>query len=186
VEDLRAGDAVVTASGATVRVQWVGHRSLDLTRHPRPERVRPVRVAAHAFGHGRPHTDLFVSPAHALFLDGVLIPAEALIDGGAVAQVAPAAVVYHHVELAVHDVLVANGLPAESFLDCGNRADFENHDGPVRLHPDFASLNWEMACAPFVVAGPVLERVRAGLAAPKAAPAERGRRLILSRLLRRA
>ncbi|WP_179945814.1 Hint domain-containing protein, partial [Methylobacterium indicum] len=189
VEALRPGDAVVTASGETVAVAWVGHRHLDLRRHPQPERAQPVRVAAHAFGPGLPHRDLVVSPGHALFVEDVLIPAGVLVNGTSVVQLDRSEVVYHHVELAVHDVLVADGLPAESYLDCGNRGTFENHDGPVTLHPDLvaSALNLELACAPVVLHGPVVERVRARLAAKAEVEAEvKAGRSVLARLLRRA
>ncbi|WP_245442831.1 Hint domain-containing protein [Methylobacterium terrae] len=190
VEALRPGDAVVTASGETVRIAWVGHRHVDLRRHPHPERAQPVLIAADAFGPGLPHRDLVVSPGHAIFVDGVLIPAGVLVNGTSVAQLDRAEVVYHHVELPVHDVLVADGLPAESYLDCGNRGTFENHDGPVTLHPDFVAvaLNLELACAPFLLHGPVVDRVRARLAAgaAKAGATVKPERSLLARLMRRA
>ena len=52
VESLRAGDLLVTASGALRPVRWMGHRRVDISRHPDPASVRPVRVSAHAFGDG--------------------------------------------------------------------------------------------------------------------------------------
>jgi hypothetical protein len=46
-------------------------------------------------------------------------------------------------------VLLANGLPAESYLDTGNRAMFDNTLGPLRTHPAVARRVWEArACAP--------------------------------------
>ncbi|WP_053082619.1 Hint domain-containing protein [Methylobacterium platani] len=196
VEALRAGDAVVTAAGETAHIVWVGHRHLDLRRHPQPERAQPVRIAAHAFGPGLPHRELVVSPGHALFVEGVLIPAGVLVNGTSVVQLDRAEVVYHHVELPVHDVLVADGMPAESYLDCGNRGTFANHDGPVTLHPDFVAvaLNLELACAPVLLHGPVVDRVRQQLTARAAGLQEtavgkaagRLERSILARFLRRA
>lgn len=77
-----------------------------------------------------------------------------------------ASVTYFHVELARHAVLLAEGLPAESYLDTGDRSDFGNGGGAMTLHPDFASLQREAgACAPLVITGPVLEAVRDRLAA---------------------
>ncbi|MET7245750.1 Hint domain-containing protein [Methylobacterium sp. EM32] len=188
VEALQPGDAVVTAAGETVLIRWVGRRHVDLRRHPRPERAQPVRIAAHAFGPGLPHRDLVVSPGHALFVEDVLIPAGVLINGTTVAQLDRADILYHHVELPVHDVLVADGLPAESYLDCGQRGTFENHDGPVTLHPDFVAvaLNLELACAPFLLHGPVVDRVRARLAAAEVAREVKPARSLVARLLRRA
>ncbi len=100
--------------------------------------VRPVRIAAHAFADGLPHRDLLVSPEHALFVDGVLIPAHRLLNHSSVTQDAPAAAEYFHVELDRHEVLLAEGLPAESYLDTGNRTMFAN--APlVALHPEPAA-----------------------------------------------
>ena len=65
-----------------------------------------------------------------------------------------AAVEYWHVELERHEVLLAEGLPAESYLDTGNRAAFANGAAHLRLHPDFAPLSWDDACAELVQAGP--------------------------------
>lgn len=65
------------------------------------------------------------------------------------------AVTYWHVELSANDVLMAEGLPAESFLDIGGKADFDNGEAEVRLHPDFSALKWEAeGFAPLIVTGP--------------------------------
>jgi Hint domain len=62
-------------------------------------------------------------------------------------------VTWYHVELDQHDIVLAEGLPAESYLDTGNRALFENSGEPLRLHPDFAGEQRQremFSCAPFV------------------------------------
>ena len=162
VEALRVGDLVPTVlSGRGEPIVWIGRRRIDCTRHPRPERVWPVCIRAHAYGTGRPRRDLYLSPDHAVFLDGVLIPVKHLIDGEAVMQVPAAAVTYWHVELPQHDVLLAEGLAAESYLDTGERQNFADGGGVITLHPEFASRVWEaQGCAPLVVAGPLLDSAR--------------------------
>jgi collagen type I alpha len=107
--------------------------------------------------------------------DGVLIPVKYLIDGAAIRQVACDEVTYFHVELDRHDVLLAEGLPAESYLDTGDRDTFENGGaGVLRLHPEFAIRTWEAAgCAPLVVTGPAVARLRALIAARAARAARR-------------
>ena len=170
VEAIRAGDAVVTVADGrrTVRtVEWTGERRVDCTRHPRPEQVWPVRVRAGAFGEKIPHRDLWLSPDHAVFVEGVLIPIKYLINHSTIAQVPVNEITYHHLELARHDVLLAEGLPCESYLDTGDRSNFDNGHEVMRLFPDFSTLSfgsvklWEAAgCAQLVVHGPVLEKVR--------------------------
>jgi T5SS/PEP-CTERM-associated repeat protein/uncharacterized repeat protein (TIGR03803 family) len=164
IETLSVGDRVLTASGEARPILWLGHRRVDCRRHPRPGDVWPVRVRAGAFGAGRPHADLFLSPDHAVFVDGVLIPVRYLRNGDTIRQERADSVVYWHLELDRHDVVLAEGLPAESFLDTGQRGAFANGGGVVALHPDFAQRLWDAdGCAPLVVAGPRLERVRAAL-----------------------
>jgi hypothetical protein len=166
VEQLAVGDVVLTETGAAP-VVWLGHRRVDCRRHARPQDVWPVRVAAGAFGPGLPCRDLVLSPDHAVHVDGVLIPVRCLINGAGIAQEPWASVTYWHVELDRHDVLLAEALPCESFLDTGNRAAFANGGVVMQMHPDFARHVWEgAACAPLVVAGPQLDRVRARLRAP--------------------
>jgi hypothetical protein len=161
VEDLRQGQLVRTHFGGTVAVQWIGHRRIDTRRHPRPQAVWPIRVAADAFAPGVPQRPLLLSPDHAVFLHDVLIPIHCLINGTSIAQQQMAEVTYYHVELPSHDVLLAENLPAESYLDTGNRGVFANRDGLTTLHPDFSSLKWQVeSCAPLIVVGPELDTAR--------------------------
>jgi hypothetical protein len=119
--------------------------------------VCPVRVQAHAFAPGMPHRFLLISPDHAVYWHGALIPVRYLINGATIRQAAAAEVVYYHVELDAHDILLAEGLPAESYLDTGNRSAFANGGGAVLAHADFALGVWQReACAPLVAAGPKL------------------------------
>ena len=76
-------------------------------------------------------------------------------------------VTYYHIELARHDVILAEGLPAESYLDTGDRSNFTNGGDLIRLFPDFSSDSpvatamWEAkGCAPLIVTGPKLATMR--------------------------
>ncbi|MDR3537962.1 MAG: Hint domain-containing protein [Acetobacteraceae bacterium] len=173
VEALRAGDAVATLLPNGFRpVRWIGHRTIRLAAHPQPQAVQPVCVRAGAFGPGLPVRDLFLSPDHALFAEGALVPVKFLVDGDAITQRAVETVTYWHIELDRHDVLLAEGVPAESYLDTGDRACFTNAGGVATLHPKFGPLTWEAeGCAPLVVTGPVLDRLRATLRAYAGRPA---------------
>ncbi len=137
VETLQPGDRVMTHGGALRPVRWIGYRRLDLTRHPEPRRVQPIRIRRDAFAEGMPARDLLVSPDHALFFGGNLVPARLLSNGASIVQELDCrAVHYFHVELDSHDILLADGMPAEAYLDTGNRGMFENADAPLMLHPD--------------------------------------------------
>jgi hypothetical protein len=164
VEALRPGDVVRTHSGRLAPVVWVGRTRIELARHPAPEHAAPIRVAAGAMAPGLPHRDLLVSPDHALLVDGLLVPARLLVNGATIRpETAPAEVTYVHVELDRHDLLLAEGVPAESYLDTGNRGLFAAEAGVRPLFPEFgadiaasARAFAERGCAPLVLDGPRL------------------------------
>ena len=182
VETVTPGQRVRTASGPLRRVIWTGRRRVSLARHPRPWDVNPVRIAAGAFGPGLPRRDLVLSPDHAVFQAGRLIPVRYLINGATIVQEAWAAITYHHLELASHDVILAEGLPCETYLDTGNRAAFEGEAAPRPIHPDFSRAIWAgQGCAPLATAGAELTALRETLHAHAEAL---GHRLTADPLLR--
>ncbi|MDE2332954.1 MAG: Hint domain-containing protein [Rhodospirillales bacterium] len=138
VEELHAGDLVVTASGRIAALRWVGSRRIDMRRHARAGEVAPIRVRAGAFGPETPMRDLVLSPDHAVLVDGVLIPIRHLANGRSIATEAWDEVTYFHLELDRHDALVVEGLVCESYLDTGNRHAFEG-EAALALHPDFSA-----------------------------------------------
>jgi hypothetical protein len=167
VQDLAIGDTVLCIGGRSQTITWIGRRSLDVTRHPQPERVLPVRIAAGAFGVGLPRRPLLLSPDHAVFAEGVLIPVRHLINGNTIAQLLASHIshlTYFHIELPEHDVVLAEQLPVESYLETGNRASFSNSGQEVVLFPDFAPLIWDArGYAALRIIGPEVDAVRARL-----------------------
>lgn len=137
VETLAIGDQVITVTGEARPIEWIGYRHVDCGRHPDPRRVWPVHVSPGAFADAQPHDGLWLSPDHAVFVDDVLIPIKQLVNGTTITQVRVDEVTYYHLELARHDVLLAEGLAVETYLDTGNRATFANTDGAIDLHPLF-------------------------------------------------
>ena len=171
VEALRVGERVRTLSGRLAPVRWLGHRRTDLRRHPRPHDVMPVRVRAGAFGPATPTRDLVLSPDHAVFADGYLVPIRHLVNGRSIVQEPRETITYWHVELDRHDVLLAENLPCESYLDTGNRHAFEG-GAALALHPDFARshalVTWQASgCAPILTdpSAPVLRAIHTRLLA---------------------
>ncbi|HEY8289464.1 MAG TPA: Hint domain-containing protein, partial [Acetobacteraceae bacterium] len=148
VEDLKIGQTVLTADGTAMPIVWIGRRQVDCRRHANPLVAEPIRIARGAFADGLPRRDLLVSPQHGLLVDGVLVPARLLVNGGSIRRERGAGrVAYYHVELARHAILLAEGLPAESYLDTGNRMLFDNGGQVLALHPDFAAITPERAWA---------------------------------------
>jgi hypothetical protein len=170
VEALRAADRVVTASGRVRPIRWIGRRPVACARHPDPHAVWPVRIQAGAFGDGLPRRDLWLSPDHSVGIDdAALIPIKHLVNGATIAQMPVDEVTYWHVELDSHDLLLAEGLPAESFLDTGIRDFFTHRSGvaPVDAgHHPAAPCDF---CRPLVQDGPIVAATRGRLAARAAA-----------------
>jgi hypothetical protein len=171
VEHLREGDVLLTVSGKRRPIQWIGRRTVDCKHHISPDRVKPIRIAPHAFGENRPHRALLLSPDHSVFVEDVLIPVKFLVNETTVSQLDVEKVTYYHIELPNHDVVLAEGLPAETYLETGGRSAFENGGGAVQLHPDFASdearvgMVWrDLGYAPLIGSDGQLGRVLGRLA----------------------
>lgn len=171
VEDLRVGDLAVTASGSVRPITWIGHREVASTSGSICFSHQPVRVRANAFGRGLPVRDLRLSPGHPVLVGadadnegGYLVPVMCLINGTTIAREPVSSVTYWHVELECHDILLAEGLAAESYLDGGERAFFEEASDHALHNPDFVVPGWDARCRPVAVDGPVVEAERARLA----------------------
>jgi hypothetical protein len=127
VEDLAIGDAVSLQAGGAKKIKWIGRRSYEGAAIASEHLKLPVCVRAGAVAAGVPTRDLWVSPGHALWVDGALVPAWRLANGVSIVQAAAVERVdYLHIELDEHEVLVAEGLGAESFYDDGSRREFAN------------------------------------------------------------
>jgi len=129
VEALRQGDAVTLADGSRASVRWLGRQSVA-RRFADPLTALPIRIRAGSLAEGLPVRDLLVSPSHAILLDDALVQAGALVNGVSITRVAaselPAVFAYYHVELGTHALLLAEGVPAESFVDHVERVVFDN------------------------------------------------------------
>lgn len=160
VEDLSIGDQVLTVSGETRAIVWIGDMIARPARHSRPQAYNPVCVMPHAFGENMPVAPVRLSPGHAVHVDGVLVPVGKLVNGATIIQEEVDSVHYYHVELDEHDVILAEGLHCESYFDDGNRSSFRNASGFATLHGRLDPQSWDRACAPMVADGPQLAAIR--------------------------
>lgn len=150
VESLLPGEMVLNAAGVARPVRFIGRRELSFAE--RSEHA-PVRLPAGCLADGVPSRDLRVSPDHAIAIDGVLVTARALI-GDVIKQENVDSVVYYHIQLDGHDVVIANGAPCETLLDADDPVGFDNAaDAPITdvfLAP----------CMPRVSQGETVEAIR--------------------------
>jgi hypothetical protein len=161
VEDLRIGDRVITAGGETLRLKWIGRRAYrDWLALGNPE-VQPILFKAGSIADHVPVRDLYVSPEHAMFIDGALIPARHLVNGTSIRKMAGLDdVEYFHLEFDRHVIILAEGAPSESFVDDDSRMLFHNADEYRRLYPDENAGGPVKFCAPRVECGNALEHRR--------------------------
>lgn len=143
VESLNIGDLIKTADGTLVPIKWIGIQTFS-TQDAHPFRAFPVQIKAGALGNGLPVRDLFVTPDHALLVDGILANAGALTNNLSIVQMKPEVTTftYYHIELEHHALLLAEGVPAESFIPQAleGRDKFDNVDEFSELHPEGGAL----------------------------------------------
>jgi glycosyltransferase involved in cell wall biosynthesis len=165
VEALAIGDRVLTKSGPPRPIKWIGQRSYRGWLAAGNARVWPIRFKAGSLADQVPRRDLLVSPEHAMFLGGSLIPAGCLVNGVSIVKEGERDTVeYFHVELDRHDVILAEGAWSESFVDDDSRTMFHNLLDYYRLYPDSIRAP-AVYCAPRIDEGYELEAIRQQLAA---------------------
>lgn len=170
VEELAIGDLVATAFGDCKPVKWIGHREYDARFAAGNHMVMPIRIAAHAIAPGMPSRDLFVSPCHAMYVDGVLVHAWRLINGVTITQEQTIErIAYYHVELDRHEVIFAENCPGESLHGAEFRVQFHNAAEFAALYPETLA---DMPALPRIEDGFVLDAVRRRLAARAGIPVQ--------------
>jgi len=176
VEDITAGTMLLTASGEAKAVRWLG-RSIVSARFADPLTHLPIRIKAGALAENLPVRDLLVSPCHAMFIGGVLVQAGAMVNGSSIVREVnvPEVFNYYHVELATHELLLAEGAATESFVDNVDRMNFSNwaeheaiSDAPPMEEMDFPRAKSHRQ-APMAVRQLLAERASALLKLEQAA-----------------
>jgi serralysin len=126
VENLRAGDLVMTRDHGPRPLRWTGRRDLDAADLMAMPALRPVLIPAGALGAGMPRRDMMVSPQHRMLIAGavpemlfgtheVLVAAIHLVGRGGIVQATVPAVSYVHLLCDAHEIICADGAWSESF-----------------------------------------------------------------------
>ncbi len=140
VEDLAIGDLIATYAGEEKPIRWIGRRKFTSETGNWPAQFVPVHVKQGALGQDCPTRDLYLSPGHMVYIDGVLVPVTHLVDGKNIEPVVPkpgAAIEYLHIELDDHDLLVSDGAPTGSLRAGANKRErFGNFAEYAKLYPD--------------------------------------------------
>ena len=118
IENLGVGDMVSTVSGELRAIKQV----ISWTAERKPNRdwtddVAPIKICRSALAPNVPHRDLYLSPGHALYLDGVLIAAQGLVNDRSIVRCSKGAedrLTYFQLDLEDHQVIFAEGAPVES------------------------------------------------------------------------
>jgi hypothetical protein len=181
VETLAMGDLVTTADGATAPVRWIGRRALRADgengyRFADPLIYLPIRITAGALGDNLPARDLLVSMDHAVLIEGLLVQAGALVNGTSIIRETrlPESFTYYHIELADHALVLAEGVPAETFVDNVHRMGFDNwaeHEALYGNEPCIAEMPYPRAQShrqvPLEIRTQIDDRARAAAATPR-------------------
>jgi hypothetical protein len=137
VENLSIGDHVLTLRGEKP-IKWIGRQHFSRGSSSRwPDSVHPIRISRAALADNVPHTDLYLSPMHALLIDDVLIEVKDLVNGTSITRAVPEGmrdIEYFHIELATHEVVLAEGAPVETLLVTSGRESFSNFVEYERLY----------------------------------------------------
>jgi Hint domain len=164
VESLDIGDHVVTVAGRRQPIKWIGHRAYGGRYIVGRKDMLPICIKAGALDEGVPRRDLWISPHHAMFIDGVLIEARDLVNGVSIVQAERVEQVeYFHIELETHDVIMAEGAPSETFIDDDSRSMFHNAHQYAALYPK-ETRRTALYCAPRLDVGHTVEAIRLKLA----------------------
>jgi hypothetical protein len=152
VQDLKVGDRVVTLGGGARPIIWIGF-GRALAPGGCRNAATPIIVRKGALSDNVPNRDLHITKGHSLLLDGILIPAEFLVNHRSIVWDDRAQeVTVYHVELEDHDILLANGAPAESYRDDDNRWVFQNASAVHRPAP-------KPPFAPVLTGGPRVDHI---------------------------
>lgn len=144
VENLRAGDLVMTEKDGLQPLSWLGQSTVAAQAS-----LAPIVIAKGALGNDR---TLVVSPQHAMLIsdwraqllfgeDEVLVRAIDLVGQPGIRQRSGGTITYCHIMFESHQIVIAEGIPSESFypgkqalgvLDCAAR------DEILALFPELA------------------------------------------------
>jgi len=127
IEELAVGDLLPTVLGGLRPIQWIGHYPIKKSdpSKPWPKDARPVRIARSALAPNVPQADLYVTQAHCVMIDDVLVSAGYLVNERTITLCEASELnelEFFHIKLESHDVIYAQGAPVETLLNADESA----------------------------------------------------------------
>jgi hypothetical protein len=136
VESLNSDATVIDHDGKATNVKWIGYqrRTPEFAQF---DDYLPVKICAGALEENVPVRDLYLSPDHAVLVDGHLIHAQALVNGRTIIKMTEwqGDIEYYHIETKNHEIIFAEGVPCETFIDNVSREQFDNYAEYQALYP---------------------------------------------------
>ena len=160
VESLREGDLITTEDGSHRPLLRAFRRRLSAAELRENPKFRPVRIAAGALGRGLPERDLLVSRQHRMVISSPIVAeifgtSEAMVAAvklcalpGVEVEHACEALDYYHLLFEQHEVVFAEGAPAESLLagpEALRSVSEETREEILALMPDAAETAMSLA-----------------------------------------
>ncbi|UUV05932.1 Hint domain-containing protein [Ruegeria sp. YS9] len=146
VEDLKAGDLVITVDHGPQPLIWIGSTTVAAEG-----KLAPIRFDAGVFGLDRP---LLVSPQHRMLIEDwqasylfghteALVPAHTLVNDDTVTRVEGGEVEYFHLLFKQHEIVIANGAKSESYYPghALSASDRETQSEVLHLFPELTGLD---------------------------------------------
>ena len=126
VEELKAGDRILTRDNGVQEIAWNGQTRFDATYFAARPQLSPILIKAGALGNGLPERDMLVSPQHRVLVNSskaqcyfgeneVLVAAKHLVNGETVLQRRAEQATYIHFMCERHEVVLSDGAWTESF-----------------------------------------------------------------------
>jgi hypothetical protein len=145
ISTLAIGDLVVTYSGQEKPIKWIGRRSLHRDNGQRwSAGLAPIKVVRSALADGVPHRDLYLSPWHAIYVDGLLVTVASLVNGFNIVRCDTSdlqTLDYFHIELAQYDMVFAEGAPSETLSSISDYKLFDNWSERATLEIDAGAVS---------------------------------------------
>ena len=125
VQDLRAGDRVLTRDNGFQTITWAGHKTMRIGALPVTDDMRPVLICRGALGPNMPERDMIVSPNHRMLVIGTsdrpvdgaerLVAAKHLAGQPSISFATMAKVTYIHFMCERHEIVSSDGAWTETF-----------------------------------------------------------------------